>query len=107
MAAAKRKAARRPPARKSATVRRKIQAKRELIDTGTNKLFVRRAVADPMVIELRKRLGVAAIDEQAVGHVEKVVPARTVDGPIGRDDFVHRENFLAQHVQRPLTDDII
>ena len=37
MAAAKRKAT-----RKSATARSKMKARRELIDTGTNKLFVRR-----------------------------------------------------------------
>jgi hypothetical protein len=43
MAAAKRKAARRSPPPKSRTIRRrKMQSKRELIDTGTNKLFVRR-----------------------------------------------------------------
>ena len=36
MAATKRKATRRP------TAKRKTAAKRELIDTGTNKLFVRR-----------------------------------------------------------------
>jgi len=37
MAAAKRKAVRRKPAAK-----RKVASRRELIDTGTNKLFVRR-----------------------------------------------------------------
>jgi hypothetical protein len=37
MAAAKRKTARRKPAAK-----RKVASRRELIDTGTNKLFVRR-----------------------------------------------------------------
>lgn len=43
MAAAKRKAVRRPAASKAGTGRRrKMQAKRELVDTGTNKLFVRR-----------------------------------------------------------------
>jgi hypothetical protein len=44
MAAARRKTARKPaPRRKAASAsRRTMQAKRELIDTGTNKLFVRR-----------------------------------------------------------------
>jgi hypothetical protein len=41
-AAARKKTARRPAARKATTARRKMKAKRELIDTGTNKLFVRR-----------------------------------------------------------------
>jgi len=41
MAIAKRKAAPKTTARKPAA-RRKMQAKRQLVDTGTNKLFVRR-----------------------------------------------------------------
>jgi hypothetical protein len=42
MAATKRKATRKPAAKRKAPPRRKTSAKRELIDTGTNKLFVRR-----------------------------------------------------------------
>jgi len=41
MATAKKKPARKTAARKPAA-KRKMQAKRQLIDTGTNKLFVRR-----------------------------------------------------------------
>ena len=42
MAAAKRKATRKSAVRRKVAERQKMQAKRELIDTGTNKLFVRR-----------------------------------------------------------------
>ena len=42
MAATKKKATRKPAAKPKASPQRKPAARRELIDTGTNKLFVRR-----------------------------------------------------------------
>ena len=45
MAASKKKATRKAAAKPKAAGRRKMQAKRELIDTGTDKRYVRRGAA--------------------------------------------------------------